>query len=470
MGSSLPLTREMFDVIYAQGQDALFSFVSDLHARVVALEEQAAKNSSNSSKPPSSDGLSKKPLEPMTASLRKKTGKKVGGQPGHAGTTLTQVDQPDEVVVHRLDICPTCQADLATALPVSQSRRQVFEMPDPRVVVTEHQAVTLTCPACGKGCAASFPFGVEQPVQYGPNLLGFATYLHGVHLVPFARCAQIVQDITSAPFSPGSLARALQAAYTKLQPFEEAVQTVLAKVPVKHVDETGSRVSGKLNWFHVRCTKTLSWLFCHEKRGGTVAAGDLQEYTGTLVSDFWSTYVRLGCQHVFCGAHLLRELTFLHEVNKQMWAGELIMLFEDAVSACHRARDRGAKALWCASRLAREFDGIIKRGLQTSPHPDKKIASRVRCLLERLTRHRDDYLRFTKNLMLPFTNNEAERDLRMLKVKGKISGGFRTKEGADNFCRLRSYATTCRKQEMPLLDCIRSLFQNQIIMPKLVPE
>lgn len=465
----MTITRDEIHTIYLQGEEAVAALIEQILARLTRLEEQVARNSDNSSKPPSSDGLGKKPLQPMTGSLRTKTGKKPGAQTGHAGNTLRQVDNPDQIVVHRLDTCPDCQSSLATAAPDSACRRQVFEMPDPRVVVTEHQAVTVTCPGCGKGCRAKFPAEVQQPVQYGPNLLGFATYLHGVHLIPFARCAQVVRDVTGAPFSPGSLSRAMTTAYDELEPFEEAVKAVLADVPVKHVDETGSRVSGKLNWFHVRCTKSLSWLFRHEKRGG-LATADLQEYDGTLVSDFWSSYVKLGCKHVFCGAHLLRELTFLLDVNRQMWAGEMIQLFEDVVDACHRARDRGSKTLWNARHFAREFDEIVRKGIQANPRPKKGAASKARCLLERLTKHKDNYLRFLKDLSLPFTNNEAERDLRMLKVKGKISGCFRTKEGADIFCRLRSYAATCRKQEMPLLACIRSLFQNHITMPSLVAE
>ena len=467
----MTITRDEFHAIWLQGEDAVFALMEQFLSRLTRLEEQVARNSSNSSKPPGSDGLGKPPLSPMApSSLRKKSGKKPGAQAGHAGNTLRQVDKPDEVVVHRLDTCPDCQSGLATVAPDAVCRRQVLEMPDPRVVVTEHQAVTVACPGCGKRCSAVFPAGVGKPVQYGPNLLGFATYLHGVHLVPYARCAQIVQDVTGAPFSPGSLNRAMKTACEKLAPFEEGVKAALAKVPLQHVDETGSRVTGKLHWFHVRCTKTLSWLFRHEKRGGQEATADLQRYDGTLVSDFWSSYVKLGCRHVFCGAHLLRELTFLHEFHKQPWAEELLLLYEDILAACHRARDRGAKTLWNARHFAREFDEILRKGLSNNPRPEKGAASKARCLLERLAKHKDDYLRFMRNLTLPFTNNEAERDLRMLKVKGKISGCFRTPEGADTFCRLRSYTATCRKQELPMLDCIRSIFQNNPLMPSLAAE
>ena len=405
----------------------------------------------------------------MTTSLRKKSGKTVGGQPGHCGATLEQVENPAQIVVHRPDCCPACQANLADTAPDSLCRRQVFEMPEPKIVVTEHQAVSVLCPGCGKQCQASFPEGVTQPVQYGPNVLSFATYLHGVHLLPFARCAEIVREVTGAPFSVSSLDRALQTAHQALEPFETAIKATLADVPLKHADETGSRVAGKLGWFHVRCTPQLAYLFRHDKRGAE-ATGDLTGYGGTLVSDFWSSYVKRTCRHAFCGAHLLRELKFQHEVKKQMWAGKLILLLEDAVSACHAARSRGSTKVWDAARFAAEFDDDVREGFQHNPPPERGKASKACCLVERLQRHKENCLRFLKDLAVPFTNNEAERDLRMLKVKGKISGCFRTTQGADRYCRLRSYTQTCRKQKMPLLQCLRMLFYKQTIMPNFGAE
>jgi len=463
------LTRDDIRSIYHQGEEAVVALFEQFQARLIHLEEQIAKNSSNSSKPPSSDGLGKKPLEPM--SLRKKTGKKVGGQPGRKGTTLTQADQPDQIVEHRPACCPDCQTNLVAALPVSDGfiRRQVFEIPEPRIVITEHRALWVTCPGCGKSCRGEFPETVTQPAQYGPRLLGFATYLHGVHLLPFARCAQIIREMTGAPFSPSCLDRALQTAHRMLEPFEAAVKQALGHVPLKHADETGTRVGGKLNWFHVRCTQALSYLFRHDKRGG-MATSDLADYTGTLVSDFWSPYVKLSCRHAFCGAHLLRELAFQHEVKKQVWAKKLILLLEDAVAACYAARERGSAKVWDAARFSSEFDDLVSEGLRCNPPPEIGKASKAVNLLDRLQRYKDSCLLFLKDLSVPFTNNEAERDLRMFKVKGKISGGFRTRHGADRYCRLRSYTTTCRKQGMPVLTAVIALFQKQIFMPQLQAE
>ena len=354
-------------------------------------------------------------------------------------------------------------------------------MPVPRVVVTEHQAARVCCPCCGRECRAPFPEAVGQPVQYGPNLLGFATYLHTVHLLPYARCARIVQEITQAPFSPGSLHTALALAAERLSDFDEQLQATLSQAPLLHVDETGTRVKGKLNWFHVRCTDTLCRLFCHEKRGKQ-AVDDLRPYSGRLISDFFSNYVTLGCQHQFCGAHhakwlrhlrMLRELTFASEVLGQDWAGSLKSVMEAMVAACHRARDRGGAKLRDASPLVREFDRWVQEGLKQNPLPRKPPGKRrvargkVRNLIDRLIDHREGYLAFLFDLSIPFTNNEAERAIRMLKVKSKVSGGFRTKSGADAFCRLRSYTQTCQKQGMCLMDCLRSVFNGKMILPSL---
>jgi transposase len=473
------LTEEQARTLLTQSPDAVVSLLVAMSRRIQALEEQLAKNSNNSSKPPSSDGLKKKPLQSMNAqSLRKKSGKKPGGQKGHLGSTLEAVETPDAIVVHAPDTCQSCRGTLERGITTAVSRRQVFEMPEPRVVVTEHQIVTLRCPCCGKETQATAPTGVEKPVQYGPNLLGFATYLHTVHLIPYARCAQILKETTGAPFSAGSLHQALRTAHSRLASFDQALQEALADVdctPVKYVDETGTRVAGKLHWckraclaFHVRCTEQLCRLFRHEKRGGPATA-DLLSYSGTLVSDFWASYVALKeCRHVFCGAHVLRELTFVHEVLGQGWARGVISVLEEAVSACHRARERGAKKVWNASRFASDYRFWIEQGLKTNSSVNSS-PRKARCLAERLWEWRDDYLRFLYDLSLPFTNNLSEQAIRMFKVKSKISGGFRTTTGADWFCRIRSYVATCQRQGMGILECLRSVFAGQVAMPMLSP-
>ena len=487
------MTEETLRALYRQGEEPVVAAFLELAARLSVLEqttrsleqtvqslkEQLAKDSTNSSKPPSSDGLRKETLQPLPQSLRKKTGRKPGAQPGHIGKTLQLVDTPDAVILCRPAHCCVCQSDLPATGDVRFTRRQVVEMPKPRAVVTEYRAVIVRCDCCGAASAGDFPESVTQPVQYGANLLGTAAYLHSVHLLPYARCAQIMQDFTGVSFSPGSLSRALSLASSRLDDFQDRLKTAVASAPVLHADETGSRVAGKLGWFHVRCTPTLSYLFRHKRRGGEAVA-DLLSYNGRLVSDFYSNYVTLACahtnaprfvEHQFCGAHLLRELTFVSSVLGEQWAASLSSVIEDMVAACHRARERGTAKVWNAPVLARRFDEIVQKGLQAHPLPPvppgktRVARGKVRCLLDRLVSYRDEYLAFLFDLRLPFTNNEAERDVRMLKVKGKVSGCFRTEAGADVFCRLRSYVQTCRKHGRDLLACLRSVFAGQIEMP-----
>ena len=469
------MTREQAEAIYFQGKEAVIDCLLQFAARLQHVEEQVAKNSNNSSKPPSSDGLSKETLKPMPQSLRKKTGKKPGAQPGHTGKTLLPVESPDQIVEHRPATCQKCDADLRNAPDVSYTRRQVFEMPKPKVIVTEHRAFTVTCSCCGKESSGAFPEEVKNPVQYGPNFLGLATYLHSVHLLPYHRCATIMRELTDCSFSCGSLHRALTVAAECLSHFDRKLQQTLSKTALLHADETGSRVAGKLHWVHVRCNQRLCRLFLHERRGGE-AVRDLADYDGRLVSDFFSSYVRLSCSHQFCGAHLLRELTFAHAILKQPWAGSLKNILEQMVSSCHSVRASGETLAATGEELARQFDALVGEGLARNPLPETKPKGRgrpakgkVRCLLERLRDYREQYLAFLFDLSLPFTNNEAERDIRMLKVKGKVSGCFRTVTGAEVFCRLRSYIVSCQKQGMALLECLRSVFAGSPILPALNP-
>jgi transposase len=467
------MTEKEAKAVIALGDDAVLALLLDLSRRVRDLEAKLAKNSGNSSKPPSSDGFSKPTLKPMPQSQRKSSGRKQGGQKGHVGKTLLPTPTPDDVVDHLPDHCTHCQAQLPTTEPQNDYiRRQIFEIPPPQVIVTEHRAHRIVCPCCQQETRAAFPDGVDAPVQYGSRLLGLATYLHSVHLLPYSRCAQIVQDVTGAPFSAGSLHRALRVASDRLENFEQQVKQAVTSAPLLHVDETGSRVAGRLHWFHVRCTDTLTYLFHHQKRGKE-AVSDLLSYSGRLVSDFFSNYVTLDCAHQFCGAHLLRELTYVEEVLKQPWAGKLKSVLETMVTACHRARERKVTKLWNAAELRNQFDRCVAEGVSQNPLPTqtparKRVArGKVRCLLDRLRDYRDEYLPFLFDLSLPFTNNQAERDIRMLKVKGKVSNCFRTDVGADVFCRLRSYVQTCQKQGISALGSLRSVFAGAPLLPSL---
>jgi transposase len=465
------MTEQEAEALYDQGKEAVVAWMLAMDQRVRALEARQAQNSRNSSKPPSTDPDDKK-LKPM--SLRGKSGKKPGGQKGHPGATLKQVDNPDHVREHRPDTCPHCQAELNEAETLTYTARQVFEMPEPKVQVTEHRALKVICPCCQAKVQADFPSGVNQPVQYGPRILGFGVYLHADHLIPLFRSALIVQRLTGALFNSSTLHNAMKVAYQGLEVFEEQVQQALSQEAILHVDETSSRVAGTRYWFHVRCTSHLTYLFCHAKRGGE-AVEDLLAYRGRLVSDFFSNYVTLDCKHQFCMAHICRELVGVFEQTGQVWAKELKEHLEKCLAACHRARERGSPKLWSARKLSLEFKRLVELGSLAHPPPvpssskKKPRRSKARALVDRLRDYRDECLGFLFDLSIPFTNNQAERDVRMLKVKGKVSGCFRRLEGAVRFCRVRSYLQTCGKQGLDRLDCLRSLFAGAPIMPAFDP-
>jgi transposase len=461
------MTEQEAGALYDQGKETVVAWILAMDKRVRALEARQAQNSRNSSKPPSTDPDDKK-LKPM--SLRGKSGKKPGGQKGHPGATLKQVDNPDHVQEHRPDACPHCQAQLQEAETFTYTARQVFEMPEPKVQVTEHRALKVVCPCCQAKVQAEFPQGVNQPVQYGPRILGFGVYLHADHLIPLFRSALIVQRLTGALFNSSTLHNAMKVAYQGLEVFEEQAQQALSQAAILHVDETSSRVAGTRYWFHVRCTSHLTYLFCHKQRGGE-AVKDLLSYRGRLVSDFFSNYVTLDCKHQFCMAHICRELVGVFEQTGKTWAKELKEHLEKCLAACHRARERGSPKLWSARKLSLEFKRLVELGSLAHPPflptsgKKKPRRSKARALVDRLRDYQDECLGFLFDLSVPFTNNQAERDIRMLKVKGKISGCFRRLEGAVRFCRVRSYLQTCGKQGLDRLDCLRSIFAGEPVMP-----
>ena len=465
--SAKQMTEQEAGALYDQGKEAVVAWMLAMDQRVRALEARLGQNSNNSSKPPSTDPDDKK-LKPM--SLRGKSGKKPGGQQGHPGATLKQVDNPDHVQEHRPDACPHCQAELQEAETLTYTARQVFEMPEPKVQVTEHRAFKVVCPCCQAKVQADFPSGVNQPVQYGPRILGFGVYLHADHLIPLFRSALIVQRLTGALFNSSTLHNAMKVAYQGLEVFEEQAQQALSQESILHVDETSSRVAGTRYWFHVRCTSQLTYLFCHKQRGGE-AVKDLLAYRGRLVSDFFSNYVTIDCKHQFCMAHICRELVGVFEQTGQVWAKELKEHLEKCLAACHRARQRGSPKLWSARKLSLEFERLVGLGSLAHPTPvtdsgkKKPRRTKARALVDRLRNYRDECLAFLFDLSVPFTNNQAERDVRMLKVKGKVSGCFRRLEGAVRFCRVRSYLQTCGKQGLDRLDCLRSIFAGEPVMP-----
>jgi transposase len=453
---------------------ALAQQVQVLTARLTELENRLNKDSHNSHQPPSSDGPAKRP---HPRSLRRRSGKKSGGQPGHPGATRCLVDDPNSVVPHLPATCAGCGASLETAPELERERRQVIDLPEPRPVVTEHQAIHKVCPICQTVTAGAFPPEVSQPVQYGPRTKAAAVYLQTYQLLPYERAVETLADLFGVCPSEGTLASAQQTAYTRLASVEQAIGTALQQAAVVHVDETGQRVAGRTEWVHVISTALLTFYAHHAKRGREAidAIGLLIGYTGRRVHDAWAPYLQLPGLYALCNAHLLRELIRLHEETQQAWVQQLIRLLLRMQAAVVAAQAAGQTELPAKQRAGFEaaFTRFVNEGLRANP-PPKATGKRgrpkrtpARNLLDRLVTHRGAILAFLHDFRVPFDNNQAERDLRMLKVKGKVSGCFRSPQGADQFCRIRGYISTLRKQGYSVLDGLTSVFAGQPIMPRL---
>jgi transposase len=448
--------------------------VQALTARLAELEARLNKDSHNSHQPPSSDGPAKRP---RPRSLRKRSGKKRGGQTGHPGVTRVLVDKPDQVVRHVPTHCAGCGQSLAAVPAIGQERRQVIEIPQPRPEVTEHQAVHKACPACQAVSAGACPAEVSQPVQYGPRTKAAAVYLQSYQLLPYERTVESLGDLFGVSPSEGTLASAQALAYTQLAPVEQAIAAALRQADVVHVDETGQRVAGRTAWVHGVSTALLTFYAHHAKRGREAieAIGLLIDFAGRRVHDAWAPYLSLAGAYALCNAHLLRELIGLHEDTGQAWLPKLIRLLVRMQAAVAAAQAAGQTELPSPQRAGYEaaYTRWLNEGLRANP-PPKPSGKRgrtkktpARNLLERLGTHRGAILAFLHDFRVPFDNNLAERDLRMLKVKHKVSGCFRSPAGADHFCRIRGYISTLRKQGYSVLDGLTSVFAGQPFMPRL---
>jgi transposase len=401
---------------------------------IADLRRQLGKNSSNSSKPPSSDGLGKKPR--IAGSLRGVSGKPSGGQPGHRGDTLRPVAKPDKIERHEVTSCRHCRANLTAAMATGMEKRQVFDMPQPRLEVTEHQAQIYTCACCRGVTKAAFPPEVTAHVQYGSRIKAAAVYLNAQQLVPEDRVGDIMQDLFGAGrLCPASIVAWGERKAEQLAPVAQHIADLVAKAPVRNLDETGFRIGGKTQWLHSASTAALTHYRVSEKRGALCKT--LQG--GIIVHDHFKPYFTLkGVAHALCNAHHLRELKALTEIEKEPWATKMSRLLLTAADAVRRAVEQGQSAL--AERVSRRivavYDAIVLRGLafhEQQPTLERRPGARGRLakrpghdLLGRLRDFKTEVLRFLFDFAVPFTNNQAEQDVRMMKVKMKISGGFRT--------------------------------------------
>ena len=434
-----------------------------LRAEVAELRRRLGKDSSNSSKPPSSDGLKKKPR--IAGSLRGKSGKRSGGQVGHRGDTLKRVETPDRIERHTASFCRCCRGVLTEAMQTGAETRQVFDLPERLIEVTEHQASIYRCAACGGETKADFPAGVAASAQYGERIRAAAVYLNVQQLIPEDRVAQTVADLFGAVgFCPDTLVDWVGRKARALAPVFDRIAALTATAPVRCLDETGFRVAGRSHWLHTVATETLTHYRVSLKRGGDLPKNLIG---GVIVHDGLKGYRNLvGLDHALCNAHHLRELKALIEFDQEPWAEPMRDLLLEANRAVRQARQSGQTAL--APDLAKTFHNryweLLKIGLsyhRTLPRLPRRPSNRGRAkrrpghnLLIRLHKFKTDVLRFAADFAVPFTNNLAEQALRMMKVKMKISGSFRTFEAATRFANLRSVIATARKRGWNILQTL----------------
>ena len=443
-----------------------------LQIRVQELEARLAKNSSNSGKPPSSDGLKRPPK-----SERISSGKKPGGQKGRMGKNLTQVENPDHVETYTPMNCQGCGCDLSNVSGSCAEARQVFDIPKPVVEVTEHRAEEKKCPCCGCVSRGLFPEDVKAPVQYGERVQALTAYFSHQHFIPVERLGQIFEDVFGMGISPGTCANIDEKLCKNLEIFETGLKEYLATEWILHFDETGMRCEKKLQWIHIAASETAALYMIHPKRGQEAMdeMGILPQFHGVAVHDHWFPYFSYEqIAHSLCNAHHLREFTFVYEQEKEEWARCMKALLLTTNNRVEERRQQGFLPQEELLQVEQEYTQIITEGMiyhaQLPPLPKGKRGKQKqrdgKNLLDRLVKKRECVLRFMYNFSVPFTNNLGEQGMRMVKLKQKIGGCFRTFAGGQTFCRIRSYLATARKQGWNIWDSLADAIRGH---PRLLP-
>lgn len=472
----ISITRKQIREVYDQGPEAVENLVLSLvdsinqlidtvekqDQRIKKLEDQINKNSRNSSKPPSTDS----PYKNKNKDEKKKK-QKPREQKKRAGTTLNQVSDPDEVVSCKVDYCEHCHLDLSDVEIKGIDKRQVIDIPPVKVHVIEYQGEVKKCPGCHKITRAVFPDGVTHKAQYGSGVQAVAVYLRNYQLIPIERTIELFRDLFKISLSEGTIVNMTTRCANQLSGFMETVKGHLIEADIMHNDETGINIRGKLHWLHTAGNKEFTYLYPHKNRGSIAfdEIGIIPAFKGVSVHDFWKPYEKYGCAHAYCNAHLIRELTFIHENMKQNWASKMIDLILDIKEKVDQSEENFLTKD-SATVFIVKYKQLIKQGYKANP-PPKRTGKRGRpkkgkalCLVERLDKHKVEILRFMTEQIVPFDNNLAERDLRMVKVRQKISGTFRNMDRVKDYCRIRSYISTIKKQKEDVYTALTRSFNS----------
>jgi len=452
--------------------------VIELTERIVELEARLGQNSSNSSKPPSSDGYSK----PKPKSQRKKSGKKAGGQHMHKGYGTSMADKVTETKVITPETCPYCGEDLGNVPGGKTGTHYVMETPPVQATVTEYRNEEKTCPTCGKRVSAEYPPEAAATQQYGSNLKAFIVLLSETGMVAMNRVVEILEAATGMRISSGTVANTIEQCGKNLEKPVKSIKEAVKGAKTGHFDETGMRSQGGLKWLHTASTGRLTYLEMNGKRGKEAMddIGILKDFKGTAVHDCLASYWNYGCVHSLCNAHLLRELSFIEERTGQRWAKEMIELLLEIKEAVEKRR-KDKKTFLPKGELAnymKRYNNLVEEGLNQNPEQAKPAGRRgrakqtkARLLVLRLQKRKEEYLRFANDFNTPFDNNQAERDLRMAKVKQKVSGCFRSDKGEKSFATIYSFIQTLKKNRVSVFAELVKLFKGDYSFPfQLVTE
>lgn len=440
--------------------------------RIKELEDILAKNSRNSSKPPSSDGFKKPPKN-----LREKSGKHSGGQVGHKGSTLLMSDKIDHVEEHDIEKCSFCGNSLKNAPVHECGKRQVYDIPEPKIEITEHRILSRKCKNCGHINRGKFPEGVDQSAQYGARIKSLMLYLGQYQLLPYNRISEFFTDVYSHEVSEGTIINVEKKCYGKLEKVEETICDQLKKEAVLNFDESGLQVDKQLKWLHSVSTEKLTLYFAQDKRGRVAIddIGILPLYDGVAVHDCWKAYLNYPCKHALCNVHLLRELIFVGEQDNEAWAKDMKKLLLAIKTAKDKSIGKTGKGLSARlqGRFRSRYNEIIKKAFINyysghDPGSEKRgrqKQTKGKNLLDRLRTYKKHILAFMYDDRVPFDNNQAERDIRMIKVKQKIAGCFRSLVGAKRFCRIRSYISIAKKNNYSVFAALNNALLNKPFLP-----